>query len=89
MLVIGSLLMFGIGWWMCGFYGDNRVRAYKKRLKDAITFCDTMRDTNEILVKKLKRLEDMGYKEDENSVDCRVDHGILNAISNIQERLTH
>ena len=89
MLIVGSLLMFGIGWWACGMCSDNRRRAYKKKLEQAMTFCDTMRDTNEILVRKLQRLETMGYKEDENSLECKVDRGILNAIENIQARLVH
>jgi len=89
MLIVGSLLMFGIGWWMHGLYGDNRCRAYKKRMKEVLTFSDTMRDMNEILTKKLKRLEGMGHVEDENSLECKIDNGILNAIVNMQSRSVH
>ena len=84
MIIVGALLAFWFGWYCCCAWGNHRAKYYKKQLDKATVFCDTMRDTIEILTKKLERLNRLGVHEDENSFECKFERGVLRGIADVQ-----
>ena len=87
MTIIGMTFTFVVGWCFCYQWGSHRARYYRHQLDKALIFCDTMRDANELLAKKLDRLEALGVKEDPDSFQSKIDRGIMRGIERVQQQM--
>ena len=86
MTLLGLIVAFGFGWWCCYQWGTQRMHYYQRQLQKAVGFCDGLKDANEVLMKKVERMEALGIKEDPNSLAAQIDRGILNGIEYMQNR---
>jgi hypothetical protein len=84
LLLLGG--MFFVGWFSCRAWLRHRVGYYVKQLGVMVAHADALNETNELLVRKLERLEEMGIEEDPDSFHAKVDEGIFRAIKYKQKK---
>lgn len=83
MILVGLIISFFTGMWLCNTWMGHRAKYYQKQLQKTIIMADSLNEINELLLTKLKRLE---HLEDENALQAKIDKGILEGIVYVQDK---